>query len=214
MLEVLRYIHRNSLQARITDNLKGYEWSRHHGYISKAKKWEWLYKDVLLSLLSTNQSRQRSTYNDFVSRSISEEIERFYFLKNIASVLGAEAFKEWVRDKFDQLRFHPEIPDSCELTPAPESILDCVSGYFKITKEQLLTSRRGTENLPRDIAIYLVRLWCRETLAEIGSYFGIKNYSTVSSAIERIKARKKTDRLLQKHLKVIAEKLDKSQQHT
>jgi chromosomal replication initiation ATPase DnaA len=77
-------------------------------------------------------------------------------------------------------------------------------------KEQLLASRRGTTNLPRDIAIYLVRLYCRETLQDIGRHFLINNYSTVSSVVERIKARKNIDLSLQKHLKEIEEKLIKS----
>jgi len=214
LLEVLRYIHRNPLQAGIVDNLKDYEWSSHHGYVSRAKKWDWLHKDVLLAMLSPQRSRQKSAYMDFVSRGVSEEIEKFYSLKNLPSILGADTFKEWVKEQFDRLRFHPEIPESRVLSSSPAQIIDLVSAYFKIGKEQLMISRRGTENLPRDLAIYLVRLHCRDTLAEIGSYFGIDTYSTVSSAIERIKARKRTDRSVKKELNELERKLDKSQQQT
>ncbi len=214
LLEVLRYIHQNPLQAGITNKLKDYEWSSHHGYISRAKKWKWLYKDVLLSMLSTHQNKQKSTYLEFVSHGVSEEIERFYSLKNLSSILGTDVFKELIREKFDQLRFHQEIPGSRELAPSPEKIIDLVCDHFKKENEQLATSRRGTENLPRDIAIYLIRYHCRETLAAIGSLFAIPNYSTVSSAIERIKLRKNKDRSLQKHLQEIGTKLHKSQRQT
>lgn len=214
LLEVLRYIHRNPLRAGMVSNLKDFAWSSHHGYISRAKKWEWLYKDFLLFMLSGKKSRSRSAYIDFVSQVEPAEIERFYSLKNLPSVLGSNSFKEWVKEKFSYLRFQKEIPESRELAPSPENIIATVCSYYKIKKEQIAVSKRGTENLPRDIAIYLVRLHCRDTLSNIGRYFGIGHYSTVSSAVERIKSRKNQDRSLQRQLVKIEEKFIKSQRQT
>jgi chromosomal replication initiation ATPase DnaA len=48
----------------------------------------------------------------------------------------------------------------------------------------------------------------------VGKHFAIENYSTVSSAVERIKARKKKDKALQQHLEKIGVKLSKSQRQT
>ena len=112
-----------------------YAWSSHQGFISNAEKWEWLNKDFLLSVLSSNKSRRRADYIDFVSQSKPEEVEKFYSLKNLPSVLGCDSFK-------------------------------------------------------------------------------ISNYSTVSSVVERIKARQDKDQSLQKHLEKIAKKLAKSQRQT
>ena len=106
--------------------------------------------------------------------------------------------------------FRGGLPTRLTTRPCPAAQAWCPWNF----EEQLMISRRGTENLPRDIAIYLVRHHCRDTLAGIGSYFGIDNYSTVSSAIERIKARKRTDRSLKKDLKELERKLDKSQRQT
>ena len=52
LLEVLRYIHRNPLEAGIVDKLNKYTWSSHKGYLSAAKKWDWLHRDFILSLFS------------------------------------------------------------------------------------------------------------------------------------------------------------------
>jgi len=49
LLELLRYIHRNPLEAGLVDNLHKYNWSSHKGYVSKAKKWDWLYKGFALT---------------------------------------------------------------------------------------------------------------------------------------------------------------------
>jgi len=214
LLEVLRYIHRNPLRASMVKNLNDYPWSSHKGYLSNAKKWGWLDKNFLQSLLSDNKSRQRAAYLDFVSQGEPKDIERFYSLKNLPSILGGDSFKDWIKDKFKHLSFQVEIPGSRSLRRTAEDIVSVVCDYFKVTEEELYFSKRGTENLPRDVAIYLVRHHCRETLADVGQHFAINNYSTVSSAIERIKARKDKDKVLQKHLKIIAEKISKGQRQT
>jgi hypothetical protein len=200
LLEVLRYIHNNPLRAGIVENLKDFSWSSHKGYISKAKKWQWLHSEFLLSMLSVKKTKHRSAYLDFVSQDEPEEIERFYSLKKLASVLGGESFKEWLREQFGDLQFYKEIPESRILAPAPEKIIKIVCAHFRIRKKEIMNSRRGRENLPRDVAIYLVRKYSGDTLVEIGSHFGIDNYSTVSSVVERIKARKKNSDSLQKIL--------------
>ncbi len=83
-----------------------------------------------------------------------------------------------------------------------------------MTKEQMCIARRGTENLPHDLAIYLVRINTREPLAVVGSYFGIGKYSTVSSAVERVKLRKQKDEPVRKHLSTIRDRMDNSQRET
>lgn len=66
--------------------------------------------------------------------------------------------------------------------------------------------------MPRDLALYLIRLCSRKTLAETGKCLGIGNYSTVSSAIERVKLRATTDRKVRKDLKDLKAKLCLSSQ--
>ena len=44
LLQLLRYIHNNPLRAGLSDDLSAYEWSSHQGYLSDAKRWDWLYK--------------------------------------------------------------------------------------------------------------------------------------------------------------------------
>ncbi|MCL0036928.1 transposase [Thermodesulfovibrionales bacterium] len=214
LLEVLHYLHNNPLRAGISHELNDYSWSSHQEYLSKSKKWAWLYKDFLLTMIATSKGQQQAAYVEFVSHGDSEEIERFYGLKNLPSILGGDSFKDWVKEKFNNLVFQQEVPESRTLAPVADDIISEVCKYFKVSKEEIAVSKRGTENLPRDIAIYFVRRCCRKTLSEVGRYFGISNYSTVSSAAERIKARKSEDGKLQKQPKSIGAKLNKSQEQT
>ena len=214
LLEVLRYIHRNPLNAGPVQNLDDFKWSSHNGYTSRAKKWDWLYKDFMLTLFSRNIGEAKKAYIEFVSQKESEEIDKMYSKKNLSSVLGDDAFQEWVKEKFQDLRFHREIPESRVLAPNPKNIIDAVSRCFKTKQESLLKSRRGTENLPRDTAVYFLRMYGTETLAGIGRYFNITNYSTVSSIVERVKIRKSKDKAFANQLKKLEKILGKGQRQT
>jgi REP element-mobilizing transposase RayT len=214
LLEVLRYIHNNPLRAGLVEKLVDFKWSSHQGYTSTTKKWAWLYKDFLLSMLSEKKRRRKAAYLSFVGQKEPESIAHFYSLKNLPSFLGSDTFKEWIKEKYQHLTFHEEIPESRQLAPSAEQVIEFVCAHFQVTRNQLDTSKRGRENLPRNVAIYLVRKYCRETMNRIGRYFEIDRSSTVSSVINRIKARKDKDLSLQKHLDKIAMKLDKSQERT
>ncbi|NOY14211.1 MAG: transposase [Deltaproteobacteria bacterium] len=213
LLEVMRYIHRNPLNAGLAKHLDEYPWSSHPGYLSSEKHWDWMTKDQLLTMLTSESSKRKELYLDFVSKGEPQEITAFYGMKKLSSVLGGDAFKEWVRSRFSHLK-PQEIPEAQILAVTPEKIITLVCAYFNIEAARLKKSQRGIENLPRDIAIYLSRCHSRKTLTEIGGVFGIKNYSTVSSAVERIKIRKNHDNGLRRDIDKLTQMIAKSQQQT
>jgi len=65
---------------------------------------------------------------------------------------------------------------------------------------------------PRNVAIFLIRRLRGEKLEEIGRQFGIAKYSTVSSAIEKMKRDISADRRLKTRVKTIEKILQNSQQ--
>ncbi|MBW2075865.1 MAG: hypothetical protein JRI58_14185 [Deltaproteobacteria bacterium] len=89
-----------------------------------------------------------------------------------------------------------------------------VAARYKIEEGRLKKSRPETDNLPRHIAIYLRRSHSPKSLVKIGSYSGIKNYVAVSSAVERLKARRSNDSTLRKSIDEIALRILKSQRQT
>jgi len=207
LLEVLRYIHRNPLGARVVKSLGAYDWSSHHGYLSTANSWQWLEKDFLLGMLATRKSRQMDAYRTFVSKGNTEEIETFYSLKNLPTILGGKSFADWVKATFRQAGEYRESPTSRQFTPSAEEIFTLIRNYFQVEQAQLLHSRRGRENMARDLSIYLVRRITRDTLTAVGRHFGISSYSTVSSAVERARRRIRKDRQWRKLSRPIACKL-------
>jgi len=165
-------------------------------------------------MLTPIKKRQKPAYIDFVSKGEPEQVEKFYSLKNLPSIFGSDLFKESNRDKFYSLANEPEIPESKFLAPYVEKVILAVCDFYGISRKEMLISRRGNQNLARDVAVYLVRRLCRMTLPCVGMEFGINNYSTVSSIVQRVKSRLKNDTRLLKGLNTMMKAVAKSQKRT
>ena len=206
LLELVRYIHRNPLRAGIVDNLNDYRWSSHQGYISRAKEWMWLHKNYVLDMFSKDKRLQINAYKKFISTEDSAEIMQHYSKMNTPSMLGSDKFIEWVRDRYPKQKKGKEIPESRSFCPEIIDIKKAVCNHYKIAEADLLKSKRGVENEARDLAIYMLRFIRGERLTVIGQEFNLNNYSSVSSAIERIR-RKLDSRKFKRHHKKILDSL-------
>lgn len=214
LLQLMRYIHRNPLRAGLADKLEQYPWSSHTGYITNAKKWDWLYKDFILSMLTPHRSAQIRHYKQFVAQPDSEEINQVFKKKILPSLLGDEKFIEWIKENFFHKKTDKEVPESKSLAPDKNLIKETVCRIYKIKEEGLIIARRGVENEPRNVAIYLMRYLRGEPLLVIGSEFNLNRHSSVSSVLERIRKRLKEDRGFHKRFETIEGILTKGQTKT
>ena len=80
-----------------------------------------------------------------------------------------------------------------------------------MSEEDLLTSKGGILNEPRNVAIYLTWRLRAEGLDEIYRQFHRWRYSSASSAIERVKIQILKDRHLKKRIEKLRLMLIKSQ---
>jgi len=214
LLELVRYIHRNPLEAGLVKELNKYPWSSHKSYLSNAKEWYWLHKSFILSLFGRERREGINTYKNFVLREIPDEINRIFSKSKFPSMLGSESFINRVKEKFFHVKRHDETPQSRKLAPDTEKIKKAVCNAYDIEESSLLSSRRGVLNEPRNVAIFLVRHLRGEKLEEIGRQFGISKYSSVSSVIEKMKREMSADRKLRVRAKNIEKTLYNSQQQT
>ena len=173
LLELVRYIHRNPLEARLVDKLNTYKWTSHKGYLSAAKKWDWLHKDFILSLFSKNRAESIRLYKQFVSKATTEEINQLFGRMTLPSVLGSAKFVDKLKEMFFINMNFEEVPESRYLAPDVETIKTEVCRFFKVDGRDLYSSRRGVFNEPRNIAIYLTRHLRCDSLKEIGISFEI-----------------------------------------
>ena len=211
LLELVRYVHRNPFAAGLVKVIDKYPWSSHQGYLSDAKKWNWLYKDFILSLFSNEKAVSRKIYKDFVSKEIPEEINRIFSRKNLPSALGSKNFLNWVKDSFFLRKRHKEVPESKSLSPDAERIKEEVCRSYGVSRDALYISRRGISNEPRNVAIYLLRTLRGDNLEEIGRDFNINRFSSASSVVERMKGRVSKNRQLRKRVEEIKNAIHMSQ---
>jgi putative transposase len=213
-LELIRYIHRNPLEAGLVDNLQKYQWNTHKLYLSNAKKWNWLHKDFILKLFSKSKPESIRLYKQFVLKKTPVTINKILGRKNLPTVLGSKRFVDRIKDKFFNLNDFEEILATKRLAPDIDKIKYAVCKAYNIEESELYLSRRGYFNEPRNVAVYLIRRLRNDTLKMVGAQFGIEKYSTVSSIVERVKYEMKVDKGLNRRVHDLTEKIVKSQRQT
>jgi putative transposase len=213
LLEVVRYIHRNPVRARIVKHLREYQWSSHQGYLSESANWKWLSRDFVLEMLDNNKSRQIKAYIDFMNQAESEEVQDFYEKKNLPSILGTDGFIEKIKTRFFESKRHKEIPQSRYLEPAIRDIKEIISKRYKVDIDSLSKSRRGIVNEARNVAIYLARRYTGKKLEAIGKEFAIAKYSTISSIVVKIREQRRLNKALAKRILQV-EEIIKGQRQT
>ncbi|MEA1966734.1 MAG: helix-turn-helix domain-containing protein [Thermodesulfobacteriota bacterium] len=191
--------------------MDGYRWSSYQGYLSYSKRWNGLYKDFIFSKITSKEAGRLRPFVEFMEKDNSDEIERFFSLKNLPSILEPESFITQIKEKFYFKKKTFEVPESKELAPEPEIIIQEVCRYYQATQEDLLITRRGWFNKPRNIAIYLIRSMRTDLLTVIAKRFNINCYSTVSTIVQRVGSLRKKDKNIQKEIDIIIKKLNKSQ---
>jgi len=74
--------------------------------------------------------------------------------------------------------------------PSIQTIIDCVTQYYRIKVTELQSKRRPRSVvLPRQVCMYLARRHTRHSLEEIGGYFGGRDHTTVMHAIKTIEVK-------------------------
>lgn len=214
LLQLVRYIHNNPLNAGLTDRIDRYPWSSHKAYLSKAEKWNWLYKDFVFSMLSKSKGDGLKNYLELLSIEKKNDVSEVLDKKKWPAMLGSLDFINKVKEKFFSEKTDDEVPQSRELAPDPYQIQKIVCEYYGIDREKLLLSRRGIFNEPRNMAIYLTRRFRGDSLKQIGQHFQLKKYSSVSSIIARTNQAVSKDKKLRNRLEQLVSIVSKSQEQT
>jgi putative transposase len=214
LLQLVRYIHRNPLEAGLAQTLDDYPWSSHQGYLSRSPKWKWLYKDGVLEMLAAKPGARIEAYRKFVVREDGEELRQLFSRKRWPVFLGSEKFITRVRRRFFSTKADSEVLQRKELAPALDLLVGVVSRGYRVEGKDLFYSRRGHGNEARNVAIYLARRLRGDRLKEIGEAFKIGRYSTVSSIVERMKVRIGSDETLRKKVDHLMSTIQMSQEQT
>ncbi len=211
LLELVRYIHKNPVNASMVNEMVDYRWSSYKGYLSYSKTWNWLHKDYIFSKLTPKKKGRLIPFIEFMEKDDSEEIKRFFSLKNLPSLFGPESFITSIKEQYYFKKKNYEVPESKKLAPELDIIIAEICRHYQVTPEDLLKTKRGWFNKPRNVALYLIRMMRTERLTTIYEMFNMNSYSAVSSVIQRVGALRKKDKNMRKDIDLLIEKLNKGQ---
>ncbi len=209
LLQLVRYIHKNPVKAGIVENIQKYPWSSYRGYLSFAKKWNWLFKEHIFEMITPKKQGRIKAFIAFMKEDDSSEVTLLFSKKNLPSLFGPGSFISQIKEKYYLNKNKYEVPESKCLAPTPDVIIDAVCKYYNVDVKDLLISRRGVFNKPRNVAIYLLRQIRGDDLNSIKKEFKINAYSTVSSIVQKISRFTKTDGKLGKEVRILKEKIIK-----
>ena len=203
LLQAVRYIHRNPLQAGLVESLGAYRWSSHKGYLSIAKKWDWLYKNYILSLLAKNRMDWLQYYRKWVSVEEEDEVSKKINGVKWPVCLGGQAFIDRIKEKYGSKKITKEIPSGRELLVDTERIVEEICRAYTVKETEIFKIRRGERNDARNAAIYLTRKLRMDTFREIGCQYGIDNDRTVRSVFVRMRKRLSESKKLTREMEVL-----------
>jgi len=85
-----------------------------------------------------------------------------------------------------------------------DQIQQLVANAYNITVEDMKSKKRkATIALPRQIAMYICRIFLEESFPKIGMQFGGKDHTTVMHSVDKIKKTIKTDKVLENEINKI-----------
>ena len=93
-----------------------------------------------------------------------------------------------------------------------DRIIGEVCKFYNVNTNNLLISRRGYFNEPRNVAIYLIRHLRGDTLKDVGQFFGIFKNSTISSVDRRLKREMIKNKRMKKTVETLKLKIGKGQE--
>lgn len=160
LFTVLRYIHRNPVEAGIASVAGGYRWSSHHAYAGRPHE-SWLTTTFILEKFSPVRIDAIQAYVEFVSAEPDELASPF---PEGAFIFGSDDFIERIRGASRESRSAQQLQD----------LISEACRRFEIAQEILISPVRNR-------FLTMVRAW----IANQANERGIANRSDVARALGR-----------------------------
>lgn len=206
LLELSRYLHLNPVRAGIVKMPEDYPYSSYRAYISKTGEGT-ICRDLILRMISHDQSKAVTLYKTFVEKAINIQIESP--LKNIYGgvILGDQ---EFIRDTIHKLE--GEFIQKKGISHRKEfkkqldvrEIIDSVSRSLEVSPNEIFG---GRNKFIRDIAIYLIKRYTGLTNRQIGERLGNISDFAVAKIYQRVLEKMQKDEILEKKVTRVIEGL-------
>jgi putative transposase len=196
-LEVIRYIHRNPLKAKLVQRMEDHPWTSHRAYLQAAHQPPWLEKDSILQEFGTDREQAQRAFCAFVDGKPDEFYEKEVSKSRWPCALGTPSFKAWVKETFVQpKKDQKEIPQITETLRSadPEALLKRVCQEVPCSQDTFKKPRLRAYSLPRRAYVYLAREHLKLPCRDLGDMLGGLTFPAVSKlyrqALEDINEKK------------------------
>jgi len=178
LLEVVRYIHRNPVKARIVANPEDFPWSSHRAYLGAAPAW--LATGEVLALLAGSRPKARRLFQAFVAGSAPSRYDPSD--ARLGAVVGGEDF---VRAALVRAGREELLPR----TLTPEKVVGVVAPREGVTAAELGgPGRQRTLTRVRSLCALLGREVGQVSLARTARLFR-RDPSTISRDVAHLERR-------------------------
>jgi putative transposase len=188
LAQVVRYIHLNPVGAGLVHEPESYAWSSHRFYLRRNQVPGWLRIDEVM-----NQFSSIAQFHKFVLEGNDSALEKFYKNSRQSPVLGDEKFRNKLMET--PLRVDREHPryERAAVRPSLDQLLKTLAKRYGVEIKDLIKGRRGKDNEPRKVGMYLAKELCDLKLSEIAKQFGTGSYGTVGWACHGVSSRMQAD---------------------
>ena len=182
-----RYIHYNTVRAKILDDPNEYEWSSCRYFAIEPEAPEYLQRDFILGYFGEDRLEAMQRYQHFLGSVDGGELDSLLKARLHLVILGSQEFIDDIKKQF--LRHRDPDHELPELNDQPvqigiEDIENAVDKVFETDKK-----------LARQVKFYLCHRYTSLKLKEIGQWYGIGE-SGVTQSSRKIQARIDKDRKL------------------
>ena len=147
--------------------------------------------------------KKREKYKAYVGVKVDEYLTRFYGKGNITPYMGSDEFRAWAYTQRITDDNAVSVNSRAQLKPGVAKLVTDVATTFAVTEESILKAKRGTNNVPRWVAMYLSQVVGGQPLVSIAQAFGLKRTGSIPTTIGKLKVLMGNDRKLLKKVEYL-----------
>jgi REP element-mobilizing transposase RayT len=205
-LNLVRYIHRNPIEARLVENPVEYSWSSHRIYMNM-ENCSFLDKKFVLEMFPCDETKAIQMFNKFVLEG-PQSLENFDFDDvRDRQVIGKKQFVERVKNRIENSSYDKKFDLNYDFTALTKKtlseILKIVSKQTKVSADSILSpSRLRDITKARRMFAFISAKYGGYGTVEISKFLK-KNTSSVSYMIHKLESELEFDPVLSEKLRKV-----------
>jgi hypothetical protein len=205
LAELSCYLHILPKKDEMAKSLFQYKWSSLPGYINREKRESWIDYDSILNMFYGGSHKASLNYQEYIKRSLREQIGSPFENLRGSIILGCEHFKKEVLKKH---HLNKNAPQRAEDIPA-KKIIELVTQSPTWSSLKVKKGKFKKPILSRNAAIYFLKKCSDLSNKQISTYFKSLKKSSISQMSRRFNLIKEKHKAINRISASLEEKIKK-----